>query len=756
MNPDAFIRYVFDASEAAFDDASVVDLEDARRLLRESPDLAFRLLHDESAESRLKQLDYSARDFVRESCESIDIVVARHEARLDPCATVAARLLCASVMSWGGGSGKWLILPKLDAQERRRAVAAIQRGEFASVQSIGAPQLLRLAVDHRVSGFRQVSPWLHELTRNAVVAALGSMPARGGALPVAEFRIIALHSWCCHYGEDESSERDDLARAAGATSTLFQSLRDRIDASEPVDDLWAAPAAIDWERLEQYRHFDRARSWLGLEINQSAIALCAALRAELANLSDPWLRWAHAGAIEGPSSRRLFGLLVELGEGRVNRARLLAELWQQGLLEGDAAVEALDAEVRPDWVDVTSIAFRKLFIDQIRSGGFGELPPALAAWFEDARAAYFGSAQSLARHPLEGPSLQELRINPPRALQSLRDRIIAAEREVLLRKAKAINRDWMFLLVEHAERNSTDPVRWDDGRGILAASDRDTLLKLVERKVTAAPGPPWFGIESDLDTEFRLREAAFALKFLDGPAFRNEVKKHIAAILASSGMRGAAARELEHLCKRCGRYCLGRLSNAQPRFRTLEAFRRMDARAMLESEAASEVAMPVSDVPASIGSPLAMAAFGVTSGVMLVLAILLAVGGARPKAPADGMSPQQLGEGRSSRTREPHAKLTKELRSELGKSGEVELDVDKLSALLGAPAVDAQGRVNVEGAVSVLERARGLAPRGMAISLPTVSSDGLHWTGADVGSMNPGRRKVRLVSERASSAGAAK
>lgn len=756
MNPDAFIRYVFDASEAAFDDASVVDIEDARRLLRDSPDLAFRLLHDESAESRLKQLDYSMRDFVRESCEAVDIIVGRHEARLEPCVAVAARLLCASMMAWGGGSGKWLILPKLEAQERRRAVAAIQRGEFASVQSLGAPQLLRLVVDHRVSGFRQVSPWLHDLTRRAVVAALGSMPTRGGALPVAEFRIMALHSWCCHYGEDESSERDDLARAAGATSPLFQSLRDRIDASEPVDDLWAAPAAIDWERLEQYRHYDRSRRWLGLEINQSAIALCAALRAELANLSDPWVRWAHAGAIEGPSSRRLFGLLVELGEGRTSRGRLMAELWRQGLLEGDAAIGALDSEVPPDRVDVTSIAFRKLFVDQIRSGGFGELPPALAAWFEDARTAYFGSAPSLARHPLEGPALQELRINPPRALQALRDRIIAAEREVLLRKAKAINRDWMFLLVEHAERNPADPFRWDDGRGILVASDRDTLLKLVERKASAAPGPPWFGIESDLDTEFRLREAAFALKFLDGPAFRNEVKKHITAILASSGMRGGAERELEHLCKRCGRYCLGRLSNAQPRFRTLEAFRRMDAHAMLESEAGSEVVMPVSDVPASIRSPLAMAALGTAAGVLVVLATLLAAGGTRPEFFAGMGVVAAPGAGGSSPTKEPHLKLTKELRLKLATPGEVDLDLPTLVALLGAAAVDSRETVNVEGAASVLERAQKLAPRGMAVSLPTVSADKAHWTGAGVDGIEPGRRKVKLVSERASSAGATK
>ena len=76
--------------------------------------------------------------------------------------------------------------------------------------------------------------------------------------------------------------------------------------------------------------------------------------------------------------------------------------------------------------------------------------------------------------------------------------------------------------------------------------------------------------------------------------------------------------------------------------------------------------------------------------------------------------------------------------------------------LLGAAAVDASERVNVEGAAGVLERARELAPRGMDVSLPTVSADKAHWTGAGVDGLEPGRRKVKLVSERASSAGAAK
>jgi hypothetical protein len=629
---DSFIRFVFEGDDASFDAACGADPESARTALRQRPELAFRLLHDDRIEQRLKQLDFKPRDFSREICAAVDSVVARGSGRADRCCAAAARLLCASAMSWAGGGGKWLLLPAMVPADRRSGVIALERGDLSVVSELGPLHLLRLLVDPRSSLLQQSNPWLAELTREAVAAGAAALHPSG--IPaVAEFRMLGLHAWCC-CAEDDDLAREDLARALGFEPRAVALLRDQVGAAAGADGLWDAPGRIDWGRVSQDPLLERARRWLGIELDRPAIELGMSMREEVPAIADAWVRWAHASALEGASSKRVFSALVDLGEMRKDRERLLGEFWTRGLLEGPGALQALESELpRPGERNDDVEAFAALLEGAMRSGREDGLPPALARWFREAREAYFRSARAVGSLSPIGPELEAVLADPPPALAAVAARIREQRRARERERAESYNRAWMFDLVEHVDRRRSDPDAWDAGRAILIAEDREVLRQLAARMSAPPSGPPWYAIDSGLATEFRMREAAFALGFLKEAEFKEAVRQHALAILGAGNFPADREAELRRLCERCGRLTLGRLKDSQPRSRTMDAFRQGDGRAMLEGEAAPESGAPVDNVPLSPLSPVAVAALAVFAACAIAMASALWLGGSDPDAP---------------------------------------------------------------------------------------------------------------------------
>ena len=744
---EVFARFVFEGDEAAIEGAALVDMEAIRAALREAPELAFRLLHDRAAADRLTRgFDCKVRDFSSEVESAIDVIVGRASAHAEPRVACAARLLCASGLNWGGAPGRWLSpLPQLAEAGRASAIAAIGQGDLTAVSGVQPAGLLRLVVDPRASQFIQKSPWLSSLAREAVTCALRDMRADGGAIQIAELRVIALHAWCCCDPDDDVTQRE-IGRFAGSDAADMQALREAILAAGDASGLWSIPGPVHWEQFLEHRMVERARRWLDFKVDQGAIELCVRIRDELPSVVDPWVRWAMAHAVDGAFGQPVFGLLVELGEHRRDRARVLGELWARGLLEGDSAVEVLRSELPPsDARSDEREAFIALFSQRVLRGSLEGLPPALDAWFRDSCAAYFRSPAALqALAPIK-PELEALFRNPrpPAALVPLIELLRRARRNSDRVNARKANREWMVNLVEFVEAHPDDRESWDAGHGVLLLPDQEVLAKLVERMNGPTSFPPWYALDEGLSCDFRLREAAFRLGFVPADAFKEVVRKHAKGIIESAGLSGARAVELRDLCERCALCVLGRVKNAQPRSRTMDAFRLGDARAMLEGEAAPDVSAPPQIVPLSVVSPVTAVCAAAVVLIAVSLLSMLAFGGtAVPTGGAVGRA-QVSGKGPAAGT--PTVQKAFDDGGYAGKP----LDGKIFPLLLGIPP---EGEtVDAAQALSCIERLEAETGRRVTI---LKWQDG--WTPEEVAAMEPGRRtlKVRLDDRAGGSRGA--
>ena len=633
----AVLEYLFKGDEAAFNDFLGLQPQDIARYLERDPQNAYRLTHDKALEERLRKADLRADHFAPQVAAAIDATVQRVGLGADPVHQVAARLLAASMMKWGGGVGTWLVLPDLPAEQRRMAVADIALGRFDVPRQASAAQLARLTADPNCSQLRRSSPWISNLTADAARLGLDVLCRPAGLSAIAELNACLVHAAACVPSEDDF-QLADLAAAGGTDVDTLQAMRrELVEQVGSVRLSRPGSGRRDIATLEVQPEFRRAREWLRFDLDLAGLDRIDRLCAELPQQSDPWIRWAYEAAISGSTSSRMLGLLVDIGEERRTRAVVLDKAMRAGLLNGAAALaafrsETAAAQARGYELQVFSKLF-ELWLQGRGSEGSGDI---LKPWFEAARSEYFRSAAALNALPSVAQLLRDLLELPdqPRWLVDLAQGLADFEWKQQRTAANAAGALWLFELVEQAIPERSDPKRSVQAFETLRTEDRAMLAELARRAQRGGGGAPWYTLDLGEDVELRLREAAFAANFLDEAGFRPAIVKHIARIRASRDMPVTEQERVKSLSERCARFMLGRLKNAQPRSRTLEAFRLGDWRGMLEGERVVDLGLPMNGVPQSIPSPVAIAAWSMAILLTIVLLGMVVLGGVSPQASA--------------------------------------------------------------------------------------------------------------------------
>jgi len=632
----AVLEYLFKGDDAAFNDFLGLQPQDIARCLERDPQNTYRLTHEKALEERLRKADLRADHFAPQVAAAIDATVQRVGLGADPVHQVAARLLAASMMKWGGGAGNWLILPDLPAEQRRMAVADIASGRLDVPRQASAGQLARLAADPNCSQLRRSSPWISDLTADAARLGLDVLCRPAGLSAIAELNACLVHAAAC-VPSDEDFQLADLAAAGGTDVDTLQAMRrELVEQAGAVRLSRPGPGRRDVATLEVQPEFRRAREWLRFDLDLAGLDRIDRLCAELPQQSDPWVRWAYETAISGPTSSRMLGLLVELGEERRTRAVVLDKAMRAGMLGGPAALTTFRAEVAAAQARGYELqVFSKLFEPWLQGRGPEGSADILKPWFEAARTEYFRSAAALGALPSVVQVLHDVLQLPdqPRWLVELAQGLADFEWKQQRTAAYAAGAGWLFELVEQSIPERSDPKRAAQAFDTLRAEDRAMLSELT-RRAQRGGGAPWYLLDLGDDVELRLREAAFAAGFLDEAGFKPSIVKHIARIRASRDMPAADQERVKALSERCARFMLGRLKNAQPRSRTLEAFRLGDWRGMLEGERVVDLGLPMNGVPQSISSPVAMTAWSMAILLAIVLLGMVLFGGASPDASA--------------------------------------------------------------------------------------------------------------------------
>ena len=644
---DCAVRlYLFKGDEEAFNDFLGLQPQDIARYLEANPQDAYLLLHDESLEQRLQRAGHRLVHFSPQVAKAIETIVNRFGAGVHQLHLLAAKLFAVSRMTLGGGSGSWLIRPKLSDTQRRMVVKDIGEGEFEVPCQVTAGELVQLVAERRCSSLPQHAPDFFTLTGDAARLSLDILCRPAELSAIAQLNACLVHAAAC-VPSDDDFRLADLAAAGGTDIDTLQAMGRELVEQGSITRL-SRPGAgrRDIAELEVQPEFRRARAWLRFDLDLAGLDRIDRLCAELPQQSDPWVRWAYETAISGSTNAPMLGLLEGLGEERRTRAVVLDRAMRAGLLNGAAALAAFRSETAAAQARGYELqVFSKLFELWLQGRGPEGSGDILKPWFEAARSEYFRSAAALNALPSVAQLLRDLLELPdqPRWLVDLAQGLADFEWKQQRTAANAAGALWLFELVEQAIPERSDPKRSAQAFETLRTEDRAMLAELARRAQRGGGGAPWYTLDLGEDVELRLREAAFAANFLDEAGFRPAIVKHVAQILASRDIPVTEQERVKSLSERCARFMLGRLKNAQPRSRTLEAFRLGDWRGMLEGERVVDLSLPMNGVPQSIPSPVAIAAWSMAILLTIVLLCMVFLGGASPQAsasagnrPADG------------------------------------------------------------------------------------------------------------------------
>lgn len=635
-NSCAVLEYLFKGDEAAFNDFLGLQPAEVAPRLEEDVSKTYRLTHDESIEQRLQRAGHLPVHFSPQIAKAIERTVDRFRVGVDPVHWLAAKLFAASRMTWGGGSGSWLIRPELPDKQRRMVVADIADGKLDVPCQVTAGELVRLVANPNCSQLRHHAPWVFTLTGDAAKRSLSSLSTAAELSAIAQLNACLVHAAAC-VPSDDDFRLADLAAAGGTDIDTLQAMRRELVEQGSITRL-SRPGAgrRDIAELEVQPEFRRAREWLRFDLDLAGLDRIDRLCAELPQQSDPWVRWAYEMAISGSTSAPMLGLLEGLGEERRTRAAVLDKAMRAGLLGGPAALAAFRAEAAAaPALGYELQVFSKLFELSLQGRGPEGSADILKPWFEAARAEYFRSAAALGALPSVVQVLHDVLQLPdqPRWLLDLAQGLADFEWNAQRKAAKAAGVGWLFELVEQSIPERSDPKRSAQAFETLRTQDRAMLSELA-RRAQRGGGAPWYLLDLGDDVELRLREAAFAAGFLDEAGFKPAIVKHIARVRASRDIPAADQERVKALSERCARFMLGRLKNAQPRSRTLEAFRLGDWRGMLEGERVADLALPMNGVPQRISSPVAIAAWSMAILLATVLVGMVSFGGASPDVSA--------------------------------------------------------------------------------------------------------------------------
>lgn len=593
---------------------------------------AFRQLHQEDRLRRLRAAGMSPEQFVAPLTSAIESTVKRVGAGLDDSERAAAQLLAASMLKWGGAPGSWLLMPELPIDQRRIAVSAMADGRFDAVRGVHPGQLVRLAAHPALSQMRvaERSKWIGSLAAGAVRAGLARMSG-GAPSAIAQFHLCVVHAAAC-LGDDDEFVLGDLAEAAGLSPQDLQAMRAEVSGAAGLSlVLRPGRGTRRVDELVELPVFRRAREWLGFDLDLRDLDWIDRLQAELPKLEDPWLQWAYAASISGPQWDRMLRLMVELGEGRRSRPTVLDSVRRAGLLEGPGAEDVLRGELDlhggPGY---ESRVFRRLLELELRGLAAPAGAEALLAWFEQCRVLYFNQASTLASLPSVHSILRGLRAHPslPQWLADLVAGLADHEWEQMEAAADRFSpmRGWLVRVAEQLVPERRDPRLAQRIAEMLSAEDQNLLRDLARRAGTGG-SPPWFAIRLDPYAEFRIKEAAFQCEFLDEAAFKAAIVAHCRPLLEACDATPEEARSLKILCERCGRFMLKRINDAQPRSRTLDAFRRGDWRGMLDADRVEASGLGETALHEPLVGTVAKASWAVALLLSAALASVLVFGG---------------------------------------------------------------------------------------------------------------------------------
>lgn len=710
--------YLVDGEEGLLADFTGLGPAPIAQWLHRNADEAFRQLHDAARARRLQVTGLPQHQFTEQLAQAIDSVVARRGGSLEDSERAAARLLAASVGRLNAVLGHWSLLPELSAEERKAAVAGFADGRFDAVRGIDPARLLGLAAQpwcsHAGGGTQR--QWISAAAAEAVRSGLARLTG-GGPSAIAQLNACLVHAAAC-IGDEDDFELEDLAGAAGVTLDHLKAMRAEVAGqAKPVRLLQPGAGRRDPKTLDEHAAFRRARTWLGFNLDLHALDGIDQLNAELPGIVDPWVRWAYATAMQGPTWERMLSILLQLGAGRKVRESVLAEARRSGLLAGkpaEAVFEQETAAVSGGGYELR--VFRNLFELELKGKPTPSGVGGVASWYDRARAAYFADAAAIGSLAPVRPMLRELRGQPglPPWLEDLVSGLADFEWSEMLGQAEAMGRGWLVRIVEQVMPGREDPRVAERVRSLLSADDQNLLRELARR---AAPGgnPPWFGIKLDAGAEFRLKEAAFASGFIGEPAFKEAIVSHSRPLWDNRDASPDECRTLKALCERCGRSMLGRLRDAEPRSRTLDAFRRSNWRGMLEAECVESSGLPNQAVPMGVVGVSAACAWALALVLACFLAIVLLLGGSTVAPVVMGAAPAQV----SPPWQSPELDLTKagwkRVSDVSGQSAWARrVPAAELRSLLPAGTDAADGRVSRGEALEFVRRfqARLIGPSG--------------------------------------------
>lgn len=573
------------------------------------PSLAIILVHDDERIRAFKRRGWQLRKFRAQLLVAIDALVtqAGSAGKVDEYGAAVARLYAASLMEWSGGrKGDWLVGGgEISPSDRRAAVAGFGAGRFDAPQSVRPHRVARLLLSRDAAV--EADPWLKAAMANAIRAALSMLHPTGQFAVNAQIRACALLALSALPEDDDDNKyRDELLSAAGITVTECERLREEIRGEAGVPSLFStAGRDADLEALSRLRSFMGAVDRLGLVLSPVDVRFKMRLEAELGEISDPWVQWLYRTALSANvASARAMATLQAAGADRSRRSSVLAKLLDEAIIPQQDASAIFLAEMQALPSSLAVRVFRSIFeVVQLRQdhAAARELEStALAGWYVDARSRYVRDPRELLQlqddRDLANYLMTALRSSTvPKALASLAGDLAqileAADRSA----AAALGRGWMFDLVKFCGRRMSDPESWDGGRRVLTPDDLRFIVELVAASNDDAKDSTrrsWFSVAMPPAREFRLADAAMHVGCLDASSFRARVQTAAESLRHETGLSNEQRALLEPLITSCVSHALGKGNEIAVNWRLLDAFRRLDAREMLQSTERSAIELP--------------------------------------------------------------------------------------------------------------------------------------------------------------------
>ena len=620
------------------DDLIGVSVAEVAAVLASDPKLALILLHNEDRARDCNRRGWKLRHFRVHIVAAIDHVVAQgiSDRILDEYGAAVARLYAASLLDWNGGqSGDWLLAGDIPARERRAVVAGFATGKFDAAQGIQPHRIVRLLLSRHAAQLQEESSgdWLKDQIASAVRNAMVLLHP-GGQLGIhSQIRACVVMAVASLEGRDDE-DNDSAARkvegeiiaACGFDRNSFEQMREELRGESGAPTLFATfDREPDVDALSRLRPFRAAADRLRVSVTAEEIRFRTRIESEYAQQTDPWLAWMYRSALgSGPHSATALAVMRRLGSDRNRRASVLPAM----LAPLAASVEAraiFTSEMQSAGANLGVEVFTAMFgaielsLDVQATREFEQTP--LMPWYRQMRELYIRDAlefrTGVASRDLNAIVVSTFGKPPvPTALSGLAPKIQqiidADERGA----AFECGRGWFYELVKYCATKMSDESAWDGGRGALAADDRRFLADIVTASKPGASDSrrsAWFKVAMEPAREFRLAEAATQVGCLAPADFQKFVQRVSDALIGDQSLSTADRERVTPLVRACAECVSGVSSAAAPHWRTLDAFRRIDVREVLQSMERSRVDLPRSFCDSSMWGKRAIVCWSVAA-----------------------------------------------------------------------------------------------------------------------------------------------